>query len=168
MNDIKKAGNCTVIGIGDLNRKDDAAGRIAVRELKAKGIEGFHTAESGGDVSEIMYLWKDFDLVIILDAMKSSLKPGEIRRFDAVANPLPEEYFPNFSTHSFSLAQVIEIARELSELPLELIVYGIEGEDFSMGSGLSPAVAGSIEIVKQKIISELQLPITKGNTDQIL
>lgn len=38
------------------------------------------------------------------------------------------------------MAEAIELARTLKQLPAKLIIYGIEGKHFAFGMGLSPEV----------------------------
>ena len=59
--------------------------------------------------------------------------------FDAGNSPIPSDFF-NYSTHAFSVAEAVELARALNKLPTRLLIYGIEGVDFSAGIGLTEAV----------------------------
>ena len=43
------------------------------------------------------------------------------------------------------LPEAVELARELDRLPRRLVVYGIEGESFEAGEGLSPAVETTVD-----------------------
>ena len=81
--------------------------------------------------------------VILIDAIRSGAPPGTIHRFDATAHALPRDVFA--STHSFGLAEAIELARALNRLPRRLTVYGIEAGDFELGAPLTPAVAAAID-----------------------
>ena len=71
-------------------------------------------------------------------------RPGRLHRFDVTDAPLPAEIF-NRSTHSLGLPEAVELARELDRLPTRLIVYGIEGESFETGEGLSDPVQTTVE-----------------------
>jgi hydrogenase maturation protease len=55
------------------------------------------------------------------------------------------------------VAQQIEIARSLNQLPRCLIVYGIEGKDFTLGSKLSPEVQQALPRLMEQIQKELGL-----------
>jgi len=54
-----------------------------------------------------------------------------------------------------SVAEAIELARALGQLPPKLVVYGIEGKDFSAGVGLSPEVEGRIAELTERVLREL-------------
>ena len=49
----------------------------------------------------------------------------------------------------------IELARELNRLPHRLAVYGIEGESFETGEGLSPAVEATVNALVAELHHEL-------------
>ncbi len=55
---------------------------------------------------------------------------------------------------SFGLAKSIEFARALGRLPETVIVYGIEGEDFSLGNGLTEKVEKAAEEVFRQILKQ--------------
>jgi hydrogenase maturation protease len=74
-----------------------------------------------------------------------------VYRIDANAMPLPAELFSR-STHDFGVAAAIELARTLGQLPSRVIVFGVEGQDFLDGAGLSsPVEQAVIEVVKQVV-----------------
>jgi len=83
--------------------------------------------------------------------------PGTIHRFDA-ATPVPSGLF-SYTTHQFSVAEAIELARSLQQLPLRLVVYGIEGADFAPGIGLSPAVEEAVKSLAAEICGYLKKQI---------
>lgn len=139
-----------VIGIGNDFRHDDAAGLIAARLLKAKNLPGIEVAESSGEGAGLMDLWNGTEAVILIDATSSSGAPGSVQRFEAHLKPLPTQAF-RYSTHAFSLGEAIELARAMNQLPPSLIVYGIEGKNFSAGEGLSPEVDRGVMEVVEKI-----------------
>jgi hydrogenase maturation protease len=61
----------------------------------------------------------------------------------------------NTSTHNMSVAEAIEMARNLDQLPEQLLVYGIEGKNFQFGETLSPYMNGVIEDVVRHILSQI-------------
>jgi len=93
--------------------------------------------------------------VILVDAIQSGAVPGTIHCFDASENALPSGAFP-CSTHAFGVAEAIEMARALHELPPHLIVYGIEGETFADAQGLSPAVQRAVAEVANRIAGKIE------------
>jgi hydrogenase maturation protease len=108
----------------------------------------------------LIHLWKEYDFVYLIDAVSSGRAPGQVYRFDALTEPLPQNFFTNYSTHSINLAETIALAGNLGMLPEKLIIYGVEGKDFSMGHGLSKEVRKAIFPVVDIIIKDLVLEIS--------
>ena len=98
--------------------------------------------------------WTGADAVIVVDAVSSGRPPGTIHRLDPLAAPIPAALSQG-STHAFGLAETIELARALDRLPHRLTVYGIEGERFTAGEELSPAVARAVEEVRSELRERL-------------
>ena len=69
--------------------------------------------------------------------------------------PLPAT-FAGRSTHAFTVAQAIELARSLGRLPARLVVVGIEGRSFEAGAALGPAVAAAIEPAAERVLALLR------------
>jgi len=125
-----------VIGLGNDYRHDDAVGRVVARRLKAIEGDDVRVVEESGEGAALIEAWKGADFVVLIDAVHSGGAAGTIHRFDAEAQPIPSSFF-HYSTHAFSLAEAVELARTLNQLPARLIVYGIEGKTFDSGVGLS-------------------------------
>ena len=151
---MKTERKLTCIGVGNPFRSDVAVGRIVVEHLRHDVPAGFQVLEETGDGAELLEAWIDADCVIIVDAVQSGAPPGTIHRFDARAEKLPG-WFCHSSTHSFGVAEAIELARAMGEMPAEVIVYGIEGLDFSAGTKLSPEVAQIVPAAAKLILQEI-------------
>ena len=89
-----------------------------------------------------------------VDAVAPIGEPGRIHRFDLTDGPVPIAIAPR-STHAFGVAETVELARSLGRLPSDLVVYLVEGERFTTGAPLSPAVAKAVDEVAELIIAEL-------------
>ena len=76
--------------------------------------------------------WSQFDVLICIDAAASISAPGSIHRIDVRTVKFPRE-LALVSSHTFGLADVIALARELGLLPRTAIIYAIEGVSFSPG-----------------------------------
>jgi hydrogenase maturation protease len=144
-----------VIGIGNTYRHDDAAGLMVARRLKDKTLGSCDVHEQVGEGTALMELWKCAERVVVVDAVQSSANPGSIHRFNADLHPLPAPVFRD-STHSFGLVEAIELSRALKQLPSNLVVYGIEGESFEAGTGLSPAVLDAVNHLVEKLWQEVE------------
>lgn len=143
-----------VIGVGNAMRGDDAAGPLVARRVRAHAPAGVEVYEASGEGASLMDAWAGADLVLLVDAVRSGAAPGTIHRFDAHAERLPVGFF-HYSTHAFSLAEAVELARALGALPPRLIVYGIEGHDYDAGAGLSEQVEARLDEVARRVLQEI-------------
>lgn len=150
-----------LIGIGNDFRRDDSVGLTAIRSLKTRVLsEDILLIESGGDGAELIEMWRTARTVILIDAVSSGAKPGTIYRFDALKQRIPVQLsFP--STHAFSIAWAIELARVLDQTPSTLIVYAIEGQNFSTGIGLSSEVENAMLKVVEQVMQEVQASLQR-------
>jgi len=154
--DISQLSPVLVIGVGNDYRSDDAVGLAIVRTLKAKELPGTLCLEGDGDGTSLIDTWSHTSTVIIIDAISSSAQPGTIYRFDVLTQPLPASYSFS-STHAFGVAEAIQLARTLDQLPTSLIVYGIEGKKFVAGTELSPEVERAVQEVVELVEREVHV-----------
>ncbi len=162
-NEPPRKPNILVIGIGNAYRSDDAAGLIAARRVKEQVSEHCSVIEHTGEGAALMELWKGADRVIVMDAVHSGAAPGTVSRFDATLRPFPAFMFRD-STHAFSLVQAVELSRALDQLPRQLIVYGVEGQNFKAGTNLSPAIEFAIKTLVQRALQELSQDVSYSQT----
>jgi hydrogenase maturation protease len=144
-----------IIGVGNLYRRDDGVGLQIAAQLQATSANHLSVMESSGEGASLMEGWKAAESVIVIDAVRSGAKAGTIHRLDAQKEKMPAAFF-NYSTHAFSLAEAVELARTLRRLPRRLVVYGIEGENFQAGIGLSAAVENAARKVQAMILNEIE------------
>ncbi|MGD9419955.1 MAG: hydrogenase maturation protease [Verrucomicrobiota bacterium JB025] len=143
-----------VIGVGNPYRGDDAVGRLVARRIMESAPPGVTVREESGEGTALMEAWENADVVFLVDAVQSGGAAGAIHRFDARTQSLPSRFF-HYSTHAFSVAESVELARALDRLPPHLIIYGIEGADFSSGEALTPAVAAALDEAALRIRTEI-------------
>ncbi|HEX6580911.1 MAG TPA: hydrogenase maturation protease [Actinomycetota bacterium] len=138
------AGGVTVIGIGNRFRRDDAAGLEVARRVRMLVDGDVRILELEGEPIDALDVWTAADEVILADAVAGTGAAGTVHLLDASEAPIPAPFRVK-GTHAFSLADVVELARATELLPRSLVVYGIEGGDFSTGEGLTEPVARAVE-----------------------
>jgi hydrogenase maturation protease len=150
-----------VIGIGNEYRSDDAAGLLACRLLKAKELQDTLIIESNGDGVALMEAWETPRRVFLIDTVSSGAKAGTIHRFDVLTQPIPTQLSLQ-SSHAFGVAEAIGLARALHQLPAHLIIYGIEGKNFTAGTSLSQEVESSVQEVVGQMMHEVEVACRNG------
>lgn len=143
-----------IIGIGNDYRRDDGAGREVARRLRHSASPDAEILEETGEGASLLETWRGAERVILLDAVRSGAAAGTIHRIEAQTDPLPA-FFSRRSTHAFGIAEAVELARALNQLPPSLVIFGIEGERFDAGVGLSPAVEKAVAEVSARVRQEI-------------
>jgi hydrogenase maturation protease len=143
-----------IVGIGHLDRGDDAIGRLVAARLRDTAPAGTEIVETDGEAGKLIDLFEGADTVIMIDACLSGAKPGTVQRIDAVATPLPR-WLGSTSSHAIGLAESVELGRILGRLPGRLIVYAVEAESFTVGAPLSSAVAAALETLPAEVGGDL-------------
>ncbi|MCT8973479.1 hydrogenase maturation protease [Microbaculum marinisediminis] len=146
-----------VIGVGNADRGDDAAGLIAAGFVADAGLDGVRVIRSAAEPQGLMEAWRGVPAVWLVDACVPMTRAGAVHRFEAHAAPLPER-LGALSSHGISLATTIELARALGALPPRLTVYAIEAAAFAPGGRITPAVAEAARRVADEICAELAAP----------
>ena len=143
-----------IIGVGNELRHDDGLGIIAARRLISLVPSDVIVIEDFGEGTSLMNNWENANKVIIIDAVNAEYEPGKIIRLCANHGPIPGKFF-NYSTHAFGVAEAIELTRSIDELPMELILFGIQGMEFGSGIGLSIKVKKSMDRLVELVLNEI-------------
>lgn len=149
----ERAGDQVVVaGIGNELRGDDGVGPAVVRRF----LEGMHGACGSSSPCRVVSLsaplgllgeWDGAILAVVVDATRSGLAPGTV----SVLEVTPERdgaavgSAPQSSTHGLGVVEALRLSRATGRAPSLTIVVGIEGEDFGLGSGLSPSVEAVLD-----------------------
>ena len=145
-----------IIGIGNEFRGDDGVGIYVASKLRQCNIAGYEIIEYISDGSGMVELWKNSEKVIVIDAALSGSKYGTIFRYEVGQDTIPAKLFKACSSHAIGLFEAIEISRKLNSLPKKMIVYGIEGKSFEMGTEISPETIECAEKVILQILRDIE------------
>ena len=151
-----------VVGMGSEYRRDDGAGP-AVADLVARGAGGVTNLGPIADPLDLLGLWDDADLAIVIDAVRTGAEPGTVRLIELSTGPSadPDDRTPSAgsSTHGIGLAGVLRLARAIGRAPRRVVVVGIEGGDFGQGEGLTPEVARAVPHAARHVTQLVMEPI---------
>ncbi len=139
-----------VIGCGNPDRGDDAAGILVARRLRERGVKA---REHVGDGLALIDLWSRAEYVILVDAVVTGAPPGTIK--GCMGSDAVVVRSAGTSSHSFDVANAIELARALDRLPNCLRIYGIEGNAFEPGAEPQPAVLAAVERITALVQAEV-------------
>ena len=146
--------NAVVIGVGSTYRHDDGVGANVMALLAATDLaDGVRLVELDGEPSRMIDAWEGCGLAIIVDAVTTGAVAGTIHRFAAESLMLTPS--GSTSSHSSGFGEALRLGEALDRLPDRVVVYGIEGADFTLGVGLSPPAAAAVGPVVAAIRQEL-------------
>ncbi len=143
-----------ILGCGNRDRGDDAAGVLVAERLRDLGLDA---QICSGLALELIDAWKGADDVIIVDAITTGGPAGKVWLWDSGQLALPKSL--SLSTHGFGVAEAIRLARILSCLPKRLRVFGIEGSRFELGSAVSPEVMCAVKALVTQITAEEEMAV---------
>ncbi len=143
-----------VIGVGNQYRGDDGVGLAAAGAVRELGLPDVVVCQHNGDGISLLETWQPGEMVILIDAVQTGAPAGTIRRIDAHRGPLPYP-LPSCSSHSFGPDQAIELCRVLGRLPQTLVILAVEGQNFTIGAGLSTPVEAAVTPVVNYILALL-------------
>jgi hydrogenase maturation protease len=146
--------NIVVIGVGNPDRGDDAAGWLVADRVARAAPQGVAVVRLGGEPSALIDAWQGTAAAIVIDAVVSGAEPGTLHRLDATAEEIPREMF-RCSTHGFGVAEAVELARALHELPPRLVIHGIEAHAFTPGAPPSPEVESALDALTGRVLAEI-------------
>lgn len=144
-----------VIGMGNPLRRDDGVGVSVARQVKARVEPAVEVRTQTGGGLGLMDAWQGMSAAVVVDAVSCGAPPGTVSRFDARARPLPERLEATGSTHDLGLGRAVELARAMDRLPDRLVVIGVEGGDFGLGSGLSGPVEAAVDRAVDAVVREV-------------
>jgi hydrogenase maturation protease len=136
-----------IIGCGNAGRGDDAAGLLVARRLRELGVDAL---EHSGEGLALIESWRGQDAVILIDAVVTGAAPGAVTVWDGSEAPVAADSCRS-STHAFGVAEAVKLARVLGRLPARLLIYGIEGRRFDLGSAPCAEVAAASERLAQRL-----------------
>jgi hydrogenase maturation protease len=143
-----------VVGIGNEQRGDDAAGLLVVRRVRALGGAGqADIAEHPGDGAGLIDLWQRYDRVIVVDALDGTLDAG-FAWFD-VSTARASFATGAASTHAIGLSQAVEMARALGLLPRRIEICAVAGRHFEPFASVSTEVERTCAAAAVSVLERL-------------
>ncbi|MBN1898701.1 MAG: hydrogenase maturation protease [Spirochaetes bacterium] len=143
-----------IIGLGDDYYGDDAIGLVLIRKLKEDRPLGKKVIclEIGKKSFQIIDHLDAHQKILIIDAVRMGLDPGEFRifKFSDVKPKIEKEIL---SFHQFGLAENLLLADWLGNDLSRVFIFGIEPEKLETGQGLSKEVEDKIDKYVRSIIS---------------
>jgi hydrogenase maturation protease len=113
--------------------------------------------EHDGEPAGLLDAWEGSDEAFVVDSVRGA-DAGTVHRVQVTSDHqhFDADGHERDSTHALGLGDAVELGRVLDRLPPVLNIIGIEGVDFSMGEGVSPAVERATVEVADELARQLK------------
>lgn len=144
-----------VLGVGNILLKDEGLGVRAVEYI----IERYRlpaevTVVDGGTAGLALFsLVKEFEHIIILDAVAPKVFPGAVYRIPG--KDLPKSPPLMTSAHHLGVQEMLAIA-DLEGSSPDVVIIGMEPKDMSVGLELSNIVRERLPVIADMVVRELK------------
>ena len=137
-----------VIGCGNLNRSDDAAGVRVIQQLRSE-FEGALPAgvtlfDAGTGGMEVMFQARGARALVIVDACRSGSEAGAIFRLPG--SEINTTHQPTYSLHDFRWDHAVHAGRQIfgAAFPSDLTVYLIEAGSLELGTEMTAPASRAV------------------------
>jgi hydrogenase maturation protease len=137
-----------VIGCGNLNRSDDAAGVRVIQQLRRDFGDALPADvklfDAGTGGMEVMFQSRGARQLIIVDACRSGTEAGAIFRLPGTE--IDTVHQPSYSLHDFRWDHAVHAGRRIlgNAFPSDLTVYLIEAGSLQLGTELTAPVSRAV------------------------
>ncbi|MES0329033.1 MAG: HyaD/HybD family hydrogenase maturation endopeptidase [Dehalococcoidales bacterium] len=143
-----------ILGVGSILLRDEGVGvRLVEAMSKRKLPPGVELIDGGTASVELIDYIRGRKKVVIVDAVKGGQEPATIYRFKDTDVDGVER--PQLSLHDIGLLENLALVKYLDKPPEEMIIFGVEPKDLSVGLELSPEVARVIPRLIELVIAEI-------------
>ena len=159
-----------VVGLGCPDRGDDAAGPVSAQLVAGLALPGVLVV-AHEDPTGLADLWRDMDLVVVIDSVRSGAPAGTVTVIEAGegVGALGDAAWlasGRDGTHAQGLATAVELARVRGGLPARLVLVGVEGAQLEEGAPLSDPVAVALDTVVATVAAVLEGPVARVPTQR--
>lgn len=144
-----------VIGCGNANRTDDAAGLEVVRLLLGRevlrGRNDVRLLDAGTDGMAVMFAARGCTTLIVVDSCRTGAEAGAV--FEVPGREVESRFTPSLNLHDFRWDHALYAGRRIyrEAFPDDVTAYLIEAQSLELGCNLTPAVRRSVAAVAQRI-----------------
>ncbi|MBN1973882.1 MAG: hydrogenase maturation protease [Sedimentisphaerales bacterium] len=145
-----------VLGLGNPLMSDEGIGVFLLNRLSELSdkypLVEFFDAGTGG--MNLLYLFEGREKAVFIDCANMKEEPGQIRKFT------PEQVrsvkqLAHQSLHEQDLMKIIKMAKYLGQCPKNIVIFGIQPKETSLGQTISRELEEKIDDYVNIICKEL-------------
>ncbi len=143
-----------VMAVGNMLREDDGFGLAVLEALQKFELpETVELFDAGTSAVDLMEIFHQRELLVVLDAVRGGQRPGSLYRFS------PEQVengaLPLNSLHQVGLLETLKLGELVDCRPQSTVVLGCEPERTGLAIGLSEAVQAAVPKAAELVLKEL-------------
>ena len=144
-----------ILGIGNTILSDEAVGVRAVEALEAayELPPGVQAMDGGTSSMEMMDDIAEVGLLIVVDALKAGKPHGTLVRL--AGEEIPVFFRQKLSPHQIGLPDVLASLEFAGKMPKDIVIVGVEADNFSLGLEMTPAIAARVPDLVAMVVAEL-------------
>lgn len=144
-----------ILGIGNTLLTDEAVGVRAVEALQdaydlPPEVQAVDAGTSSMDMLDVI---ADVDLLVVLDALKTGKPLGTVLRL--AGDEVPVFFRKKLSPHQVGLSDVLASLEFAGCRPKDIVVIGVEAENFGLGLEMTPLIATRVPELAARVVGEL-------------
>ena len=159
-----------ILGIGNMLFTDEGFGVHAVEALQRRYSfpENVSVVDGGVLGIHLLGVISQADELIVVDAIRSRGKPGDLYRL--AGDAIPQRIRAKNSLHQLDFLETLTLCQALDKVP-ETVIVGVEPEDIeTLGVEMTPLIQSKIDPVIAMILAELDrlgVPYAEGEAKNV-
>jgi hydrogenase maturation protease len=146
-----------IVGIGNVLMGDDALGPYVIKRIESEYRLPPYVSliEAGTPGLDLIALFFEFDILVLVDTIRAAGAPGEIRKYNR-EDLLKKAPILSVSPHDPGLREALLTLQIARETPQEATLIGVIAENVDLGRDLSDSVKGAVPHVIEEVLAELE------------
>jgi len=145
-----------VLGLGNPLMTDEGIGVALIEQLSAIAEQfpnvDFIDAGTGG--ISLLYLIEGRRKAILLDCSYMETAPGTMKKFEPTEAQSVKK-LAHQSLHEVDILKVLDLSKQLGQLPEKVVIFGIEPETIELGQALTETLSAKMDQYIAEIKKEL-------------
>ncbi len=146
-----------VLGLGNPLMSDEGIGIYLINRLSelSENYPDVDFMDAGTGGLSLLHHFDGREKAVIIDCAMMEEEPGTIKRFtpDQVKSV---KQLAHQSLHEQDLMKIIDMAKMLDQCPKEIVIFGIQPENVSLGQAIGSKLEKKIDYYINIICEELQ------------